>query len=359
MASRFYAGPAPSPTPSEVPLPSPQPPAGRPTSKDVAKHAGVSQSTVSLVLAEKWRGRVSPATVEAVRDAASALGYRPNSSARSLRLGRTHTVMLVVPVLTSPFFGAVHTGAAQVAAERDFGVVVYPTRDGVDLTPNPFSSAAIDGVLASSMAAEPLDVLRSAGPGTEDLPLVMLDSEPGRGVPTVNDDVADGMRTLAEYLVGLGHRRVARLRSAVQTWTFRARDTAFRTALGPAEVVAEAIAPLTLEGGREAALTLLASPARPTVLVCDDDLQAAGAYKAARALGRRVPEDVSVTGFGDLRYARVVEPELTTVRLPAVELGARGMTALLDLLDTGDAGPDVVLPGELLVRGSTAPPASG
>ncbi|WP_424641959.1 LacI family DNA-binding transcriptional regulator [Embleya sp. AB8] len=340
-------------------MPSPPPPAGRPTSKDVARHAGVSQSTVSLVLADKWRGRVSPATVESVRGAAAALGYRPNSSARSLRLGRTHTVMLVVPVLTSPFFGAVHTGAARVAAERDFGVVVYPTRDGIDLAPNSFSSAAIDGVLASSMAAEPLDVLRSAGPGTDDLPLVMLDSEPGRGVPTVNDDVADGMRALTQYLVGLGHRRIGRLRSAVQTWTFQVRDAAFRAALGPAEVVAEAAAPLTLDGGREAALTLLAGPTRPTVLVCDDDLQAAGAYKAARALGRRVPTDVSITGFGDLRYARVVEPELTTVRLPAVELGARGMTTLLDLLDTGTAGPDLVLPGELLVRGSTAPPATG
>ncbi|GCD93815.1 LacI family DNA-binding transcriptional regulator [Embleya hyalina] len=337
-------------------MPSPPPPAGRPTSKDVARHAGVSQSTVSLVLAGKWRGRVSPATVETVRDAAAALGYRPNTSARSLRLGRTRTVMLVVPVLTSPFFGAVHSGAARVAAERDFGVVVYPTLDGADLAPNAFSPAAIDGVLASSMAAEPLDVLRSAGPGTGHLPLVMLDSEPGHGVPTVNHDVAEGMRTIAEYVVGLGHRRVARLRSTVRTWTFEARDAAFRAALGPAEVVAEACAPLTLDGGREAALSLLAAPARPTALLCDDDLQAAGAYKAARALGLRVPDDLSVTGFDDMRYARVVEPELTTFRLPAVELGARGMTALLDLLDTGDAGPDVVLPGELVIRGSTAPP---
>ncbi|WP_406289659.1 LacI family DNA-binding transcriptional regulator [Embleya sp. NBC_00896] len=336
---------------------SPPLPAGRPTSKDVARHAGVSQSTVSLVLADKWRGRVSPATVTAVRTAAAALGYQPNNAARSLRLGRTRTVMLVVPVLTSPFFGAVHTGAARVAARRDFGIVVYPTRDGVDLAAGPYTSAAIDGVLASSMAVEPLGTLRAGNAG--DLPLVMLDSEPGRGVTTVNDDVAEGMRALTEYLIGLGHRRFARLRSAVPSWTFDARDAAFRAALGTATVVAEASSALLLDEARQAALPLLAAPARPTVLVCDDDLQAAGAYKAARALGLRVPDDVSVSGFGDLRYARVVEPELTTVRLPAVELGARGMAALLDLLDTGTSGPDVVLAGELIVRGSTAPPPPG
>ncbi|MYW04604.1 LacI family DNA-binding transcriptional regulator, partial [Streptomyces sp. SID3343] len=237
-----------------MPTPPSPPPAHRPTSKDVARLAGVSQSTVSLVLADKWRGRVSPNTVESVRGAAADLGYRPNTAARSLRLGRTRSVLLVVPVLTSPFFGAVHTGAANVAARRDFGIVVYPTRDGLDLSPGPFAAgpAAIDGILASSMAAEPLTVLRSTGPGSPGLPLVMLDSEPGRGTTTVNHDVADNMRALTEHLVGLGHRRFARLRSAVPSWTFDVRDAAFRAALGPATLVADAAAALRLDEAREA-----------------------------------------------------------------------------------------------------------
>jgi LacI family transcriptional regulator len=90
-------------------------------------------------------------------------------------------------------------------------------------------------------------------------------------------------------------------------------------------------------------------------LVCDDDLIAAGAYKAARALGLDVPRDLSITGFDDILVATALEPELTTIRLPAEELGARAMTALLERLD-GHAPPDVSLPGELIVRGSTAPP---
>ena len=84
----------------------------RPTSRDVARAAGVSQATVSLVLGDKWRGRVSEATAERVRDAARELGYRPNLAARNLRLGRTSTALLVVPALTNEFFARVYTGAA-------------------------------------------------------------------------------------------------------------------------------------------------------------------------------------------------------------------------------------------------------
>ena len=95
----------------------------------MARAAGVSQTTVSLVLAGKSEGRVKPETDQAVREAARRLGYRPNTAARNLRLGRTRTILLVVPTLTSPFFGAVYTGAARVAGERGFGVVVHPWDD--------------------------------------------------------------------------------------------------------------------------------------------------------------------------------------------------------------------------------------
>lgn len=99
----------------------------RPTSHDVARAAGVSQATVSLVLGDKWRGRVSERTAGLVRDAAGQLGYRPNLAARDLRLGSTRTVLLVVPALTTEFFARVYTGAAAKAAEHGFGVVLYPS----------------------------------------------------------------------------------------------------------------------------------------------------------------------------------------------------------------------------------------
>ncbi|MFI6860477.1 LacI family DNA-binding transcriptional regulator [Streptomyces sp. NPDC050421] len=338
---------------------SPAPPGpARPTSRDVARAAGVSQATVSLVLGDKWRGRVSESTAGRVRDTARDLGYRPNLAARNLRLGRTRTALLVVPALTNEFFARVYTGAAAVAAEHGFGVVLYPSPDGTGPARDPFASAraALDGVIASSMAAEALGALHGAG-----LPLVMLDSDPAAPGPAarVNLDIADGMRQVADHLLVLGHRRFVHLASAVDSWTFAVRARALHEALRavPGTDVRTVPAALNVRAGREAAERALAAVdgPRPTAIVCDDDILAAGACKAARRLGLRVPDDLSVTGFDDLALATAVEPELTTVRLPAEQVGERGMNALLAVLEGRQAEPGS-LPVQLVVRGSCAPP---
>ncbi|MFG2643907.1 LacI family DNA-binding transcriptional regulator [Streptomyces sp. NPDC048370] len=333
------------------------PGAARPTSRDVARVAGVSQATVSLVLGDKWRGRVSERTADAVREAARELGYRPNLAARNLRLGRTRTALLVVPALTNEFFARVYTGAATVAARHGFGVVLYPSPDGVGPARDPFASAraALDGIIASSMAADALKAFH----GT-DLPLVMLDSDPSDAgaAAHVNLDIADGMRQVTAHLLGLGHRRFVHLASAVPSWTFDVRAAALADALGdPADgaTVRTVRAPLDVDGARTAAERALTGPGpRPTALICDDDILAAGACKAARRLGLRVPEDVSVTGFDDLALATAVEPELTTVRLPAERIGERGMAALLAVL-AGRSPEPGDLPVTLMARDSSGP----
>lgn len=340
----------------------PGPTGARPTSRDVARAAGVSQATVSLVLGGKSQGRVSERTAEAVRSAARALGYRPNLAARSLRLGRTRTALLVVPALTNEFFARVHLGAARAAAEHDFGVVVYPSPTGVGPAPDPFASAraALDGVIASSMAVEALTALRDGG-----LPLVMLDSDPehGSASATVNPDLVSGVHQVTQHLLGLGHRRLAHIAAEVDSWTFRVRAGTLAAAVARvpgARVLRTERAELSVAGGLRAARAALDGPAedRPTALVCDDDALAAGVCKAVRRRGLRVPEDVSVTGFDDLSLATALEPELTTVRLPAEEVGAAGMRALLAVLRGGPAGV-TTLPVDLVVRHSTAPPPSG
>ena len=346
------------------------PAAPRPTSRDVAHAAGVSQAAVSLVLSGKWRGRVSAPTAQRVRTAARDLGYRPNLAARNLRLGRTRTALLVVPALTNEFFARVHTGAARTAARHAVGVVLYPTPqdrpsptadEGGSSDPAPLSdpfdsaAAALDGVIASSMAAHALTTIRG-----DRLPLVMLDSDPSGdpGTTTVNPDIADGMCQVARHLLDLGHRRFLHLASAVDSWTFHARARALATALhGTGADLRTCRTPLTIEGAHTATRRALTAthPLRPTAVVCDDDILAAGACKAARRLGLHVPQDVSVTGFDDLALATAVEPELTTVRLPAEDVGEHGMTALLKLLDGETPGPDT-LPVQLVVRASTGPP---
>jgi DNA-binding LacI/PurR family transcriptional regulator len=330
---------------------------GRPTSRDVARVAGVSQATVSLVLGGKWRGRVSERTAAAVRTAADELGYRPNLAARSLRLGQTRTALLVVPALTHEYFARIYTGAARVAAEHGFGVVLYPSPAGIGPAPDPFGSAraAIDGVIASSMAADAL-----SGIGDGGLPLVMLDSEPAPagGAPTVNLAVADGIRQVTRHLLGLGHRRFAHVAADVDTWTFRVRTQTVAAELAGVDGVrlrTERCA-LDVETARAAARRALSGPGpRPTVLLCDGDVLAAGACKAARGLGLRVPQDLSVSGFDDLALATALDPELTSVALPAEEVGAAGMSALLALLAGSPVAP-AELPVQLVIRASTAPP---
>ncbi|MFI1017176.1 LacI family DNA-binding transcriptional regulator [Streptomyces sp. NPDC020965] len=329
---------------------------GRPTSRDVARAAGVSQATVSLVLGDKWRGRVSERTADTVRDTARALGYRPNLAARNLRLGHTRTALLVVPALTNEFFARVHTGAAAIAAEHGFGVVIYPSPDGTGPARDPFASArtALDGVIASSMATEALTAFR----GT-DLPLVMLDSDPTdrTAAAHVNLDIGDGIRQTAHHLLDLGHRRILHLASAISSWTFDVRAQTLADTLNPVpDATLHTIrAPFDIDTARAATEHALTTQhPRPTAIVCDGDILAAGACKAVRRLGLGIPEDISVTGFDDLTLATAVEPELTTVRLPAEHVGRRGMSALLAILD-GRPPAEGDLPVELIVRGSTAP----
>ncbi|MGW5096736.1 LacI family DNA-binding transcriptional regulator [Streptomyces nodosus] len=331
----------------------------RPTSRDVARTAGVSQAAVSLVLGDKWRGRVSPATAERVRQAARELGYRPNLAARNLRLGRTRTVLLVVPALTTEFFAGVYTGAARIAAAHGFGVVLYPSPEGVGPAKDPFHSAraALDGVIASSMAADALTAIRG-----DQLPLVMLDSDPhgSLGAATVNLDIADGARQVAHHLLALGHRRLLHLAADIPSWTFRVRAQALATHIGalPDTTLSTAHAPISIDDARTAAETALRAPGpRPTAVICDDDKLAAGAYKAARRLGLRIPEDLSITGLDDLALATALDPELTTVRLDAELFGERGMHALLAVLE-GRTPEQGDIPVELVVRGSTAPPGT-
>ncbi|MEV7787407.1 LacI family DNA-binding transcriptional regulator [Streptomyces sp. NPDC088106] len=329
----------------------------RPTSRDVAQAAGVSQAAVSLVLGEKWRGRVSEATAERVREAARTLGYRPNLAARNLRLGRTRTVLLVVPALTTEFFAGVYTGAARVASQHGFGVVLYPSPEGIGPARDPFASAqaALDGVIASSMAAEALTAIRG-----DQLPLVMLDSDPegSVGAATVNLDIAGGVRQVTDHLLALGHRHFLHLAADVASWTFevRARELAARLREVPGASLRTARAPISIRGAETAAEAALSGgPPHTTAVVCDDDQLAAGTYKAARRLGLRVPEDLSVTGLDDLALATAIDPELTTVRLDAELFGERGMGALLAVLE-GRAPAAGDIPVDLVVRRSTAPP---
>jgi DNA-binding LacI/PurR family transcriptional regulator len=322
------------------------------TSVDVAKRAGVSQTTVSLVFSGKGDGRVSSTTQDAVRRAARELGYRPNAAARALRSGTASAVGLVVRDVTHPFFGRTLRGAQQAAREAGHVVVLIDDNYGVqgrDSSVEALSEGTIDGFLF--FAAKVPRALRE--PGSR--PVVIVEYEQPR-IPFVRLDGEGGADAALAHLHALGHRAIGYLRASARGQTFdrrQARWAAHLTAIGE-----DPDAMVTGDAGFEAtssiaaARTMLQHPDRPSAFMADDDLLAAGLVAAAHELGLRVPEDVAVVGFDDLDLARLTTPPLTTVRFDAEALGAAAF-GLLHARLQGQRPKNIVLPSELVVRGST------
>jgi DNA-binding LacI/PurR family transcriptional regulator len=322
------------------------------TSVDVARHAGVSQSTVSLVFSGKGRGRVSEATAERVRRSARELGYRPNVAAQALRLGASRAVALLVPDITNPFFSRVLRGAQRAAQAAGYTVVLVDTANDRRWEAQSFEAlraGPVDGYLLFEVSAP-----EGLAP---DQPVVLMEAEAPRR-PSVRFDAEGGAAAAFRHLLELGHRRIAHLAASFDAPAFHLRDESRRRVLGEAGIDPDAqpraLTAIGIDDARDAAGPLLDE--RPTAVFCDDDIIAAGLYLAVRERGLRIPGDLSVIGFDDMDFARVLDPPLTTVALDAEQLGASSF----ELLERRMAGRRIrrriVLPAELLVRGSTGPP---
>lgn len=314
-----------------------------PTGWEVARAANVSQSTVSLVLSGRADGRVSPATQDRVRRVAKELGYRPHAAARSLRLGRSGLVLLVVPDVRDPFFARVLDGAAHAAHENECSVVLASNRHGAVISA---AANAVDGIL---VCARPPSELTDAG----HLPMVVLDASAPRGIPNVRLDVGDGMARAVRRLVELGHTHIGYLHAPQRALGHQARWAAFKRATEGVTTVVRT-AETTVTSAERAGAELIAAPG-VTAVICDDDVQAAGLYRAAHRAGLRIPADVSVIGFGNSGMAGALCPSLTSVELCGEELGRMGVVILLGVLAGRQPVPRAVLPTTLVERDSIAP----
>ena len=290
-----------------------------------------------------------------MRRAADELGYRPNAAARALRTGAARSVGLVVPDVTHPFFGKTMRGAQEAAWSAGYSVALVdvPLDRPLEAPLEALRAGPADGFLYFSV--EPPE----RRPGGERI--VVIEAEP-EGVPWVALDTAGGTDAALQHLIGLGHRRIAQLGSRVQYPTFRIRKARWRAALESIGEEAEeelwAGSGFDFDDAAEAAGRLLDLPEPPTAIVCDDDILAGGVYLAARARGIRIPEDVSVVGFDDLDFAKVLDPPLTTIGADAEHLGEVAFLLLAALIAGEPEEPGHVLPVELVVRESTAAPAA-
>jgi alanine racemase len=338
---------------------------------DVAREAGVSKAAVSFAFNKP--DRLSEETAARIRETAARMGYRPHPVARMLTAGATATIGILSPqalgtVFANPFFSLFAEGVAAVTEERGFGLLFISPLHGS--LARALDRATVDGIVAVGLDERHPEVesIRRAG-----LPVVLVDAPAWEEHGAVGVDDEGGARLAADHLLRLGHRTFIVI--SVEPPTFGEplpESVAGRRMHGYRETLASAgvelgsqdvvVSPATFEGGETALLRAWEDGLRPTAVLSMSDAAAAGVVQAARLLGLRVPDDLSVVGFDDLPLTRFTDPPLTTVHQPVRRKGEEAARLLLTALSApqGEARPlHRVLETRLVVRRSTAPPPTG
>lgn len=316
---------------------------------DVADAAQVSRATVSRVM--NGRTTVDEQIAARVQEVATRLGYQPSAVARSLSLGRTETVALVVPDLGNPMFQQILQGVTSAAAEDGYRVLVADTQE------HPTDEAAIvaearrrcDAVLLVSPRM-PDEALAALLPRLR--PAVLVNREVP-GTTSLSVDYAQGMTTVVDHLAALGHTDLVYLAGPEGS----APDLLRRAALVAAVAAHPGLSVTSLEHGHTVADGYRCGDdvltTRATAAVCFNDLVAFGLLARLNETGVAIPDDLSVTGFDDIELARYATPSLTTVAVPLVELGHQAWRRLHDAIQGATDGGSLRVEGHLQPRAST------
>lgn len=325
---------------------------------DVARLARVSPATASRALSQPRL--VSATTLERVTDAAQRLSYMPHGAARALRCRRTHTIGAVIPTLDNALYAKATQALQKTLESRCYTLLLGCHEFDLKAETKVVRSLierGVDGIVlvGAEHDAELFDVLAAF-----DIPYVLTWSfDASARHPCVGIDNRAAARLITEYLIGLGHRRLAVI-AGVTAGNDRARerlagmlDAASAHGIDiPAHCVIEQ--PYTVGAGRAAMGALLAADARPTAVLCGNDLLAMGAVMECQAHGVPVPDRMSITGFDDMEAASILVPALTTVRIPMRQLGEVAAEHMLMQLDGADTPRAVEVGVDLMVRGTTA-----
>lgn len=331
---------------------------------DVADHAGVSKATASLVLNGKAQA-IGSATILRVETAAEELGYRPNVVAQNLREQRSRTIAILSDqVVTTPYAGAMIEGAQQVADDHGYSLLlsnIVSSTPTVERAINTMLDRQVDAVIYATMYHRTVEFPAAL----RNVPTVMLNARPDdpNRCSWVVPDETGGATAAVEHLVAAGHRDIGFIDDVDAPIAAVERRAAFEAVLREHGLEVRpgwiAAGQSDTVGGRTAAETILAAPERPTAIFAFNDRMAAGAAHAARSHGLSIPEDLSIVGFDNqVLIAEAIDPPLTTVRLPHLEMGRWAMEQALTLLDE-QAGPQLRrMPCPLVERGSVAPPTT-
>ncbi|HKT56589.1 MAG TPA: LacI family DNA-binding transcriptional regulator [Microbacterium sp.] len=335
----------------------------RPTMRDVARAAGVSSTAVSFVLNDREGARIAPETRARILAAAERLGFRPNLTARQLRLQQTQSIgMLTDGIASSPFAGQIIRAVQDAAWESGRLVLLVNTDGHTDVgrsAVRELLDRRVDGLIFASTVTRELAPL----PELAAVPSVLINCFPaadGPQLPAVYPAEHAGGGLAAQRLIDAGHREIVYL-AGDGDWPALQRTAAFRERMQDARLPVDAGAvvpgPYTIDSGYERARSILQRPDRPTALLCGNDRIALGALLAAQALGLTVPEDLSLVGYDDQEeLAGSVHPRLTTVSLPFYELGRQGAETLLSVIAGEPVAARREVVGELVERDSVAAP---
>lgn len=361
---------APQPTAARTPDPSfdaPARSASRVVSlRDVAREAKVSAATVSMVL--NGNPRISRATAARVQRLVERMGYQPNRLAQSLSSKQTQVVAVMLPALRHAFadayFGEIISGICDKAHKIGHKVILEQAqreyikdKQHVRL----FERRYVDGVLCMGMHDRHqwlADFEQVGCPAMLVDSVVSLAAVPNLSIDSVVCDYSSGAEQMMNYLLQLGHRRIGMITGLMHVETARRVRGVFEKRVAraglelPGTCVVES--DFTEKGGAEAARKMLAECPDLTALFCGNDKMAIGAMHQAIRSGRRVPEDLSVVGFDNLRHAAFVNPTLTTIHLPLYEAGVLALERLVERINGRPEPVQDVLATHLVVRQSTA-----
>lgn len=332
----------------------------RPSSRDVARRAGVSQATVSHVINRRTVGRtrVASETRERVLRAIEELGYQPNAAARALRTQRTQLVGLLTPDLANPFYPVLAQNVQDVLREHDFELLISNS-GGEPGREHRFLETVVqrgaDGAIVVAWHFKRDDIQRVLHAGVA---LVSVGSDYGHeGLGIVASRDHRGAAEAVRYLVRKGHHRIAHIAGDQTTPPGKLRLEAYRAVVAAAELSMDdtllVYGDFTRGSGASLARQLMAQEEPPSAIFIANDTMAVDAMLALQELGYRVPQDVAIVGYDDTPEAQLVRPQLTTIRQPIAAMGRAAAEILLQQILSPMAEPRrVIMETELIVRGS-------
>ena len=316
--------------------------------KDVAREAGLSVAAVSKYL--KDPGSVLPSTREKVEAAIAKLHYQPSPTARALRTGVNRLVAVMVQDLTNPFYAELFEAIRRELAAQGYGALVFSNEPG---SQSAYAQALrmVDGIILCFLYDEKAADVPA-------LPTVALGWRPfGAGRDAIVLPMRPGMQAVTTHLIARGCTRIGYVGTRGDDVNARDKFRGYRDALravgrepNPRDLCMDSV---TLADGYRAARTLLDRPDRPDALVCENDILAIGCLKYCRRHGLAVPGDVAVTGHDAIAMAQMLEPPLTTVRLPIGDMGAAAATLMLSRLEGREEDVRQDFAAEIMVRGTT------